>query len=784
MKMRNVLAFLICFALLLTTGIGYAQVISPPPIPTPNSSQLPMEILTGLIGKYLAMAEQYEMLVDRWQNPSSAIKVRIAVKLGVSNNNSDEESGLGSTLGGVSNIAFWLNGNMFLKYPSTSLFELSGSFGDIEILTTKDKSILAFPDERVYSVLQKTGNMRTVVEQIPFGDLADIPLTIDELKFLMVALLPGIANFDNKYEGIRPTPKGMAHVIKLTSIDGDLNITLWILDKTWDLYKADIYDAGDGLIAAITFERTDLVADVPDSEFFVNTSSMAELSYENLTEILNLKFASFIISGVPIVADLYPSLPKVNKGDKIEIISNALDAENEESDLMPLIEYRSPNGSWMPLVAEYIGISPLGNWKAVWMSKFSDPSGDYDIRATYVDKSGSKSETFELLKAFKVIAIPPIALSFLPKGEDIPIKSTIVVTFDRDMDRTSVEKAFSATYSSGEKISGVFQWADKTLTFIPSESLKYGSTCSIRIAGTAKANNGLGLDANKNGVSEGSPRDDLSFKFRVEGALIVSAIQSLKKNELVKGDSVAIDIVIENVTRLSQFSFDLIFNPSVLKVSKIEPALFADWRPKPRDIGEADIWLPTIIDNDKGFATISVSKTRFDGVSGTGILATITFEAIGSGESGINFKNTSFANILDEILKPILQGAKLTVSEFMAYDTNQDGVVDILDFVKGAPALLVNNLGDSFPNPMNPDTWIPFKLANSSDVIIRIYSSKGQLVRMLDLGYKNPGSYTTRSNSAYWDGKDENGQQVSSGLYFYNIKAGNFTATKKMIVLK
>ncbi|MEK7399632.1 MAG: Ig-like domain-containing protein [Candidatus Poribacteria bacterium] len=782
MKMRNVLAFLICFALLLTTGIGWTQVISPVPI----SSQPPMEMLFGLIGKYLAIAGQYEMLVDKGQNPNSAIKVRIAAKLDISN--TYEESDLGSILSGVSKVAFWINGNMFLKYPSTSLFELSGSLGNIEILTTKDKSIVTSPDEGVYSVLQKAGNLRTVAEGLPFGDLADVPLTIDELKFLIVTLLPGIANFDNEYEGIRPTPKGMAHVIKLASVDGDLNITLWILDKTWDLYKADIYDAGDGSVAVITFERIDLVAAVPDSEFSVDTSSMTELSYENLIEILNLKFASFILSGVPIVADLYPSLPKVNKGDEIEIISNALDAENEESDLTPLIEYRSPNGSWMPLAAEYIGISPLGNWKAVWTPKLSDPLGDYNLRVAYVDKSGSKSETFELLKAFKVVAIPPIALSFLPKGEGISIKSTIVVTFDQDMDRVAIEKAFSATYSSGEKISGVFQWSGKTLTFIPSESLKYGSTCNIRIAGTAKANNGLGLDVNKNGIAEGSPRDDLSFKFRVEGALIVSAIQSLKRSEVVKGDFVVIDIVIENVTRLSQFSFDLIFNPSVLKVSKIEPASFTDWRPKPKDIkdmGEADIWLPTIIDNDKGFATISVSKTRFSGVSGTGILATITFEAIGSGESGINFKNASFANILDEILKPILQGTKLTVSEFMAYDTNQDGVVDIFDFIKGAPAEpLVNKLGDSFPNPMNPDTWIPFNLADSGDVVIRIYSSKGQLVRMLDLGYKNPGSYATRSNSAYWDGKDDNGQPVSSGLYFYNIKAGNFTATKKMIVLK
>jgi flagellar hook assembly protein FlgD len=69
-------------------------------------------------------------------------------------------------------------------------------------------------------------------------------------------------------------------------------------------------------------------------------------------------------------------------------------------------------------------------------------------------------------------------------------------------------------------------------------------------------------------------------------------------------------------------------------------------------------------------------------------------------------------------------------------------------------------------------------------VIINLYSTNGQLVRTLDLGYKVPGSYITKNMAAYWDGKDENGQHVSSGIYFYNIKAGSFTATKKLIVLE
>ncbi len=125
-------------------------------------------------------------------------------------------------------------------------------------------------------------------------------------------------------------------------------------------------------------------------------------------------------------------------------------------------------------------------------------------------------------------------------------------------------------------------------------------------------------------------------------------------------------------------------------------------------------------------------------------------------------------------------------------DVNGDGVVDILDIVaalsgtKGTPSLipLVSELGTNYPNPLNPETWIPFKLADDSEVTLRIYNSKGQLVRTLDLGYRHAGVYTSKSSSAYWDGKNENGERVASGVYFYNIKAGNFTATKKMLVIE
>jgi hypothetical protein len=90
----------------------------------------------------------------------------------------------------------------------------------------------------------------------------------------------------------------------------------------------------------------------------------------------------------------------------------------------------------------------------------------------------------------------------------------------------------------------------------------------------------------------------------------------------------------------------------------------------------------------------------------------------------------------------------------------------------------------NYPNFFNPDTWIPYQLVEDVDVTIEIHDASGQLVRTLKLGHKPAGFYTTKDRAAYWDGKNEAGEQVTSGIYFYTIQAGDFTATKKMVVAK
>ena len=94
-------------------------------------------------------------------------------------------------------------------------------------------------------------------------------------------------------------------------------------------------------------------------------------------------------------------------------------------------------------------------------------------------------------------------------------------------------------------------------------------------------------------------------------------------------------------------------------------------------------------------------------------------------------------------------------------------------------ALLVN-----FPNPFNPETWIPYQLEKSSEVSITIYAVDGRVVRKLSLGHQPAGLYQTRSRAAYWDGRNEFGEPVTSGVYFYTLTAGDFTATRKMLIRK
>ena len=115
---------------------------------------------------------------------------------------------------------------------------------------------------------------------------------------------------------------------------------------------------------------------------------------------------------------------------------------------------------------------------------------------------------------------------------------------------------------------------------------------------------------------------------------------------------------------------------------------------------------------------------------------------------------------------------------------------DVLDSRISLPDLVTyeipaqTELLANYPNPFNPETWIPFRLAEDSNVSLSIYGASGSLVRTIDIGFTPAAVYEGRSDAIYWDGRNDFGEQVSSGIYFYHLSAGEFSATRKMVIVK
>ena len=129
------------------------------------------------------------------------------------------------------------------------------------------------------------------------------------------------------------------------------------------------------------------------------------------------------------------------------------------------------------------------------------------------------------------------------------------------------------------------------------------------------------------------------------------------------------------------------------------------------------------------------------------------------------------------------------ISELESYP-NQSPIIRLVTdylqaYLTATPStVLVTKLLANFPNPFNPETWIPYHLAHNADVTFTIYDAKGAVVRELNLGHQPAGLYTDQAKAAYWDGRSETGELVSSGVYFYRFQAGDYVAFRRMAIVK
>ena len=140
-------------------------------------------------------------------------------------------------------------------------------------------------------------------------------------------------------------------------------------------------------------------------------------------------------------------------------------------------------------------------------------------------------------------------------------------------------------------------------------------------------------------------------------------------------------------------------------------------------------------------------------------------------------------------------GVKSTKPSHDGYDITDSDEIELLTVIPaiaGAPALteslspVVDEtvLLSNYPNPFNPETWIPYQLAEAGDVTVTVYDMRGVVIRELRVGHQPMGVYRSRSRAVHWDGRNEFGEKVATGLYFYTLKAGDFTATRKMLIAK
>ena len=161
-------------------------------------------------------------------------------------------------------------------------------------------------------------------------------------------------------------------------------------------------------------------------------------------------------------------------------------------------------------------------------------------------------------------------------------------------------------------------------------------------------------------------------------------------------------------------------------------------------------------------------------------------EAVAEAPTGFaTLPNVLFSRIAYRNVAAALADARL----FMTDDVQLGKKLTVLEELLALIAEMVaipetKALLPNYPNPFNPETWIPYHLATDAEVTLTIYNVRGDVVRQLMLGQQAAGIYESRGRAAYWDGKNQLGEPVASGVYFYTLTAGDFTATRKLLIAK
>jgi len=190
--------------------------------------------------------------------------------------------------------------------------------------------------------------------------------------------------------------------------------------------------------------------------------------------------------------------------------------------------------------------------------------------------------------------------------------------------------------------------------------------------------------------------------------------------------------------------------------------------------GEKQVLLRWKVDDNKFISGYTITRNGFDTPS-----ATQPKLQHATRNTQYAIRNTQHEFVDTDVAEEVTYTYQVTVHfESGAEVKSELFTVTVLPIIKETVLL------QSYPNPFNPETWIPYELAQEADVRIDIYNASGQLIRTLELGRQSRGRYVRKNTAAYWDGRNRLGEHAANGLYFYVLKAGNFTAARKMVIVK
>ena len=385
---------------------------------------------------------------------------------------------------------------------------------------------------------------------------------------------------------------------------------------------------------------------------------------------------------------------------------------------------------------------------------------------------------------------------------------------------------------------------DATLTFtIGAEAIlgyNQGATAQFTVTAIQKSNATVSISPTS--VVSPDVGEELTFSLNIAGGenvagyqAIVSFEDSLRYVESAKGDYLPADAFFESLAT-TYYEVDLSFGRNVYTAHVAVTATTLD------EAGNGDGTLATLTFEVRDFKASMLTLSQVYIVDADGKRWEVTTE---NGEVTIppepaeetvgDINRDGVVDILDLTIVSVRFGERGENSA----DLNGDGLVDIVDLVlvanefgeeAAAPSLypqaleLLNAaevrhwlnqarqlaltdpaylngitvleqlhaalipqetaLLPNYPNPFNPETWIPYRLAQDAFVTLTIYDTAGEVVRSIDLGYKPAAVYESRAKAIYWNGRNEFGEQVTSGVYFYHLSAGDYSATRKMLILK